>query len=176
MSESEKVGYVSDSLTSLKSVGEAAHKAGDALQGIGADALSAATETIHDAQGRAMNLGSDIAKQAASVAESQKDGVADRLEGVAGIFNRSGEELREKEELLALVIDRGADEMTKLAKSLRSNDFKSLFEDLQSLARRQPALFMGTSVAAGFALTRVGRSVVVGAAAEPTSGPPEAPK
>jgi hypothetical protein len=176
MSASEKTGYVSDSLTSLKSVGEAAHKAGDALQGAGADALSKATETVRDAQGRAIDLGSDIAKQAVSIAETQKDGIADRLEGVASTFHRSGDELREKEEWLALVIDRGANEMAKLANSLRSSDFKSLFEDLQSFARRQPALFMGTSVAAGFALARVGKTAVVGASTEPTSGPPEVPK
>ena len=72
MSESEKTGYVSDSLTSLKSVGEAAHKAGDAFQAAAADALSKATETVRDAQGRAIDLGSDIAKQAVTIAETQK--------------------------------------------------------------------------------------------------------
>lgn len=44
--------------------------------------------------------------------------------------------------------------------SLRSNDLKSLMGDLASLARRQPALFVGATMAAGFALTRVGRLAV----------------
>jgi hypothetical protein len=34
---------------------------------------------------------------------------------------------------------------------------------LQDLARRQPALFAGASLAAGFALARVGRVAVAGA-------------
>ncbi len=172
MSESEKADYVGDSLQGLKSVGDAAHKAGDALQGIGADVLSKATETINDAQVRSTHLGSDIAKQAEAIAETQKDGIADRLEGVAGAFYRSGQDLREKEAWLAQVLDKGADEMTSFAATLRSNDFNSLVGNLQNLARRQPALFMGASVAAGFALARVGRLAVVGASSEGTAADP----
>ena len=158
MSESEKADYVGDSLRGLKSVGAAAHEAGDALQGIGAEVLSRATETVSDAQTRSANLSTDIAKQAETIAETQKDGIADRLESVAGALHRSGQDLREKEAWLAQLIDKGADEMTSFATTLRANDFNSLVGNLQSLARRQPALFMGASVAAGFALARVGTS------------------
>ena len=176
MSESEKADYVGDSFNSLKSVGDAAHKAGDALQGIGADVLSKASETVHDAQLRSTNLGSDIAKQAEAIAETQKDGIADRLEGVAGALHRSGQDLREKEAWLAQLIDKSADEMTSFAATLRSNDFNSLLGNMQRLARRQPALFMGASVAAGFALARVGRIAVVAASSEGTADSAEAPK
>ena len=176
MSDTEKPEYVGDSLKGLKSVGDAAHRTGDALQSIGVDALSKASETIHDAQARSVNLGSDIAKQAEVIAETQKDGIADRLEGVADAFLRSGEALRDKEDWLAQLIDRGADELTDFAKTLRSNDFKALLGNLQNLGRRQPALFMGASVAAGFALARVGRLAVVGASSEGSADPVEAPK
>jgi hypothetical protein len=174
MSESEKADYVGDSLRGLKSVGDAAHKAGGALQGIGADVLSKATETVHDAQARSTNLGSDIAKQAEVVAETQRDGIADRLEGVAGALHRSAQDLREKEAWLAQLMDKGADEMTSFATTLRTSDFNSLVGNLQNLARRQPALFMGASVAAGFALARVGRLAVVGPSTEPNADPGEA--
>jgi hypothetical protein len=176
MSGSEKADYVGDSLKGLKSVGDAAHKAGDALQGIGADVLSKATDTVHDAQVRSTNLGSDIAKQAEVIAETQKDGIAERFEGVAGVLHRSSQDLREKEAWLAQLIDKSADEMTSFATTLRANDFNSLLGSLQNLARRQPALFMGASVAAGFALARVGRTAVAGTSSEGTAGPAEAPK
>ena len=176
MSGTEKADYVGDSLRTMNSVGDAAYQAGGALQSMGTDALSKATETVADAQSRSMELGSDIAKQVEAIAETQKDNVADRLEGVAEAFHRSSQQLREKELWLAQVIDQSADEMTSLATSLRSSDLKGLLNDLQNLGRRQPALFMGASVAAGFALARVGRVAVVAASSAGTAGPAEAPK
>jgi len=176
MSESDKADYVGESVKALRTVGDAAHRAGDAVQSVGADALSKATETFHDAQARSTDLGSDIAEQVGAIGETQKDGIAERLEGVAGVLHRSGEELGEKEAWLAQFIERGADELTGFAKTLRSNNLKSLLGNIEGLGRRQPALFMGASVAAGFALARVGRIAVTGTSSEVTADTVEAPE
>ena len=176
MSDPKMAEYVGDSIESMKSVGDAAQKAEGALHGIGADVLSKATGTAHDAQARSTKLVSDMAEQAEAMAETEKSSIADRLEGVADAFNHSGEALRGKEDWLAQLIDRGAGELTAFAQTLRSNDVKALLLNLQNLGRRQPALFMGASVAAGFALARVGRVAVVRASTEVASDPVDAPK
>jgi hypothetical protein len=176
MTESRERDYVDAGLSSLRSVSDAAQKAGSAAQGIGSDALAKAAETAHDVQTRASELGTELASEAASLASVKKNSLAERLDDVADAFGRSGEVLQGKEDWLAHLIEQCSEEMKEVATSLRSNDFNSVFGNLQNLARRQPALFMGTSVAAGFALARVGRIAVAGTASEKSPGASEVPK
>ena len=53
-------------------------------------------------------------------------------------------------------------ELGSLASTLRTNDLQGLLGNLQDLARRQPAVFVGASLAAGFAMVRVGKVAVSG--------------
>ena len=91
------------------------------------------------------------------MAEGHKQDVAGYLDDVAQAVHRSGEQLEGHQDWIAHVVERGADELGALANTLRTNDLQSLLGELGSLARRQPALFVGASMAAGFALARVGR-------------------
>ena len=100
---------------------------------------------------------------ASSVAEDQKQNVAGYLDDVAKAVHRSGEQLEGHQDWIAHMVERGADELGVLANTLRTNDLQSLLGELGSLARRQPALFVGASMAAGFALARVGRIAATGA-------------
>jgi hypothetical protein len=94
----------------------------------------------------------------ADKAEEQKDGVADRIGAIADRAHSTADELRDREAWLAGLIDRGARELDEFADAVRHRDIASLWNSLESFARRQPALFMGAAVAAGFALTRVARA------------------
>ena len=102
-------------------------------------------------------------EQALSAVESQKESLADRIEDVAKAVHRSSEQLEGHQDFVAHLVERGAAELGILANTLRSNDLRGLLGNLQDLAQRQPALFAGASLAAGFALARVGKVAVAGA-------------
>jgi hypothetical protein len=151
-------------LGDFQAMGDAARQTGQQARQAGADALDQARDVARDAKTRATSAMNMVGEQAGSAAETQKANLADRLEDVAKAVHRSGEQLEGHQDWVAELVERGADELNTLATTLRSNDLQSLLGDLGSLARRQPALFVGASMAAGFALTRVGRLAVSGAA------------
>src|SRR5512132_3377035 len=63
-------------------------------------------------------------------------------------------DLRAQEAWLGNLLGRGADELASIAEEMRRNDVAGLLGSVEVFARRQPALFMGATVALGFALTR----------------------
>ena len=147
-----------------------ARAAGEAVRQVGDQALRAGTDALSQAQGVAQSAASQGAAlagsardQALSAVEARKGDLADRLEDVARAVHRSGEQLEGHQDLAARLVERGAAELGVLANTLRSNDLRGLLGNLQDLAQRQPALFAGASLAAGFALARVGKVAVAGA-------------
>ena len=74
-------------------------------------------------------------------------------------MHKSGEQFAGQQDWVAGAIERGAVELGSLATSLRQNDVASLFGQAKSIAQRQPALFIGAALAAGFAGARLGKSV-----------------
>ena len=63
-------------------------------------------------------------------------------------------DLRDQEAWLGNLLGRGADELAGIAEEIRRNDVPGLLGSVEVFARRQPALFMGATVALGFALSR----------------------
>ncbi|MGE0221737.1 MAG: hypothetical protein AB7F35_09880 [Acetobacteraceae bacterium] len=127
-------------------------------------AASHAADQAKDAASKAhaegASLAGDAKQRVSEQATAGKDGVADRLEEVAKAVHRSGEQLEGQQDWVAHMIERGADELSSLAHTLRNNDLRSLVGSVEDLGRRQPALFLGASIAAGFALVRFGRVAV----------------
>ena len=113
-----------------------------------------------DAAGSALGQAKD---QALGAAEDKKEGIADRIDDVAKAVHRSGEQFEGKQDWIAHAIEQGAAELSALADTLRDNDIMSLAGKVQSLAKRQPALFISASLAAGFAVARLGKVVVADA-------------
>ncbi len=179
MSDSRNTDAVGRNAADLKAMGDAARQVGDRAAQAGTDAVQQARAVAGDAQARATSLLDDVTEKAGSLAESQKQNVAGYLDDVAKAVHRSGEQLEGHQDWVAHMVERGAAELSVLANTLRTNDLQSLMGDLGSLARRQPALFVGASMAAGFALARVGRLAATGAAASaaqpPANGPMEQP-
>lgn len=151
---SQAVGKV---LGDAQAVGEAAQKVGQQARQAGSDAIGQAKDVAHDAKERASSVAGAIGDKAASMAEEQKSHLADKLEDVAKAVHRSGEQLEGHQDFVAHLVERGAAELSVVASTLRRNDLQGLLSEVGSLARRQPALFIGASMVAGFALTRVGR-------------------
>ena len=159
----------------FQAIGDAARQTGEQARKAGSDALDQARDVAHEATSRASSALGAIGDQASSVAEAQKANLADRIEGVAKAVHKSGEQLEGQSDWVAKLVEQGADELTALASTLRSNDLQSLLGDLGSLAQRQPARFVGASMAAGFALTRIGRLAVSGSSSAPADLPQAAP-
>lgn len=162
MSDTNGSGAVGKSMADLQSVGDAARKVGDQARQAGADAVSHAVDAAHDAQARASSLVGAIGDQVTSTVDAQKNSLADRLQDVAQAVHKSGEQLEGHQDWIAHLVEQGAEELTSLAGTLRTNDLQSLLGNFGELAKRKPALFVGASMAAGFALARVGRIAVTG--------------
>ena len=76
--------------------------------------------------------------------------------------HRSGEQFEGRQDWIASAVGRGAAELNTLAGAIRSKDLSELASEAQAFARRQPALFMGAALAAGFAVARLGKVVAGG--------------
>jgi hypothetical protein len=169
MSDTNRTEAVGKVAGDFQAIGDAARQTGEQARQAGADALDQARNVAQEATSRATSALGTLGEQASSVGETQKANLAERIEDVAKAVHKSGEQLEGHQDWIAKLVEQGADELSALATTLRSNDLQSLLGDLDRLARRQPALFVGASMAAGFALTRIGRLAVSGTAATATS-------
>ena len=135
--------------------------------GAGVDRLASATasakDTVGEAAGQAKEQASSLVGQvqdkALAAANEQKEGLAGRIDDLAQAVHKSGAQFTGQQDWIASAIERGATELSSLASALRENDLSGLLTQVKSLARRQPALFVGASLAAGFAVARLGKLV-----------------
>lgn len=149
----------------------------EAAQTMAGRAGEHAKDLAREARDRGASLAGDATDRVRREAGARKDQTADRIEGVADALRRSGEQMQDHEAWLAGLVEQGAGELSSLAGTLRSNDFRALFDRVQRMAHEQPALFVGASMAAGFALVRLGRVAASGAAtaAPRAAAPPAGP-
>ena len=104
--------------------------------------------------GEVRGLGSTIKQGLTDQVERRKNGIADRLSVVAERVEQTAGDLRGQEAWLGSLLGRGASELQGIADEIRRNDVPGILGSAEVFARRQPALFMGATVALGFALTR----------------------
>ena len=148
---------IGDNLADLQEIGTAAKQVGARAGQAGSDAVGQARDVAHEAQARGASLAGAIGERATGFADEQKGELADKIENMAKAVHKSGEQLEGQQDWIAHQVERGAAELSILADTLRTNDLQTLFGNLSSLAQRQPALFVGASIAAGFAISRVGK-------------------
>lgn len=75
---------------------------------------------------------------------------ADRINGIAGAFRRTSENLRsEQQDRLANLTDTLAEQVDRFSSYLRNHDLGALRDDVENLARRQPAVAIGAALALG---------------------------
>jgi len=131
--------------------GGIADQAKGAAQDVAREAQAAGSSVRREVSG----LGSTIKQGLSDQVERQRDGIADRLNVVAERVQQTAGDLREHEAWLGNLLGRGAAELQSIADEIRRNDVPGILGSVEVFARRQPALFMGATVALGFALTRV---------------------
>jgi len=173
MSDRSGGDAVGKSLADLQAVGETARQFGGQAGAAGAQAVGQAQDVAHEARAKAASVADVVTEKVSATAQAHKDSLAGRLEDVAAAVHRSGEQLEGHQDELARLVERGADELAALAGALRTQDLRSLLGNLEDFSRRQPALFVGATLAAGFALTRLGRVAVAGGSASDLPQLPE---
>ena len=145
------------SASSLPSLPQAFPSGG--LPSLSAPVADQAKAIAGQAADKTSSLIGQVKEQAASAAEGHKAGLADKVDELASAVHKSGEQFSGQQDWIAGAIERGAAELSTLAKSLRENDVNALLGQVRSFARQQPAVFIGASLAAGFALARFGKIV-----------------
>ena len=107
----------------------------------------------------ASSLADQARQKLTGTMDNQKGTAADFIAQLAQRVQKSGQQFEGQQDWIASAIGRGAAELDTLAESLRAKDMGELVQEVQSFARRQPALFIGATLVAGFAVARVGKIV-----------------
>jgi ElaB/YqjD/DUF883 family membrane-anchored ribosome-binding protein len=91
-----------------------------------------------------------VRDSAASSLTDSRNKAADSMGSIAGAVRSTGDRLRsENQASVANLTDSLADQVERLSSYLRSRDLSGVREDLESFARRQPAVAIGVALAVG---------------------------
>jgi hypothetical protein len=91
-----------------------------------------------------------VRERAAAQLNTQKDRATDGVGNVVQVVRNATRELRDQHhETMAEYIDRTVEQVERFSSRLKNKDVKELVQDAQTLARRQPAIFIGSAFALG---------------------------
>jgi hypothetical protein len=85
-----------------------------------------------------------------SQADRQMERAAGGLDSVAGALEQAARQLGNQQMGLDQYVDSAASQVRALSGYLRSNDVGEVIDDVEDVARRQPALFIGGAFVLGF--------------------------
>lgn len=126
----------------------------------GSDTARQAKETANRAKEKvrqqAQGWAEDAKNRGRQMLDRQKGTAADQLTGIARALHQSADQCMSSEDQrqAGRVIEQAASGLDRLADTLRSRDVDAMIDQATSLMRRQPALFVGGTVVAGFMLSR----------------------
>jgi hypothetical protein len=111
-------------------------------------------ETAGQSKERVQEQVGSVATQAQDQVKSrlatQKDSAAESLSGVAQALRQTGQQLRDQNQSAPVgLLDEAAAQVERLSGYLQGNDLNRLVGDIESFARRQPALFLGGAFLVG---------------------------
>lgn len=122
-----------------------------------ADAAHDATQRVKDAAGGAIN---DVKNAAMQGVEDARSKAGDMGHTTASRFRELAGQVEGEMPWLSGAFAKSADGLDGLTDSLTRGDMSQSINGLSDFARRQPAIFLGASVALGFALARVGKTAL----------------
>lgn len=93
-------------------------------------------------------------------AQASGQKLADNAQGVAASLRRAADDVQGEQAWLGAALRKSADGLEHATRSLAGGDINRALNDLNGFARRQPAVFLGASLALGFALARVGKTAI----------------
>jgi hypothetical protein len=136
-----------------------AQNLGDQAMAAGRDmaerARDVASSTADALKTQAADLASEGRDKLMEKAQEQKRAGADYLAGVAEAIRRAAGEFEKEVPFAGGYIRTAAAEVDHVADTVRDGDFSKLMTQTQDFARRQPTLFVGLSMLAGFGVARL---------------------
>lgn len=91
-----------------------------------------------------------VRETASAQLASQKDRATDGLGSVVQAVRQSTQQLRDQQhDTLAQYVEQAANHLERFSQGLKNKDINELLTDAQQMARRQPALFIGSAFAIG---------------------------
>jgi hypothetical protein len=115
------------------------------------DTAKTATDAIRQ---QAAQFAGEVGRELGKTGESQKARGVDALKRFARAIDSAARELEPQSAVVAGAVHEAARKVDGLSDNLSNRDVNELIESAAQLARAQPVLFLGGSVAAGFALAR----------------------
>ena len=124
----------------------------------GAPADVSLQETASTATGalrkQASRLAQDVGQELSKTSESQKERGVEALREIARAIDGAADQLQEPVPTIARSVHEVARRINGFSDNLADRNVNELIDQAAQLARAQPALFVGGSVVAGFALAR----------------------
>ena len=114
--------------------------------------LGQAAQTVKQQASRAAEMAK---KKGETLLNDQKDMAAHKVEELVGALRSTGDHLQQESyPQIAEYVQSAAQRVEQFAQALRERDVNAAMDDMRSLARHQPALFIGGAVALGFLAAR----------------------
>lgn len=106
----------------------------------------------------------EVADKAKSAAQKAVDQGKERVErsamSASSVLRRAADESDAENAWLGSALRKTADGIENAARSITDGDLSTVVDQLNDFARRQPALFLGASLALGFAVARIGKTAM----------------
>ena len=147
--------------TGMGSTGMAgsASRSSDDLRNQSQDVKAQAKEKAGEMADRAQQKTREMADQASSRADEQKQRAVSGLGGVQEALNQTSNSLREQnQDAMAGYVDMAAHQVERVSEYLSNRSVGDLMHDVERIARREPALFLGGAVLLGLVGARFFKS------------------
>jgi hypothetical protein len=126
-----------------------------AVEDAAQEAKDTATDLVGTVREEARRLGNEASDRAQAVLRAQREAIADEVGSLASALQSTSKDLdREDHPLIAGCFDQAARSAESWSRMLRERNMGELVDEASSFARRQPAIFLGGAMAAGFLLAR----------------------
>jgi hypothetical protein len=128
------------------------------------DAIGTVKDTAREAvagiKDGVREIGQKVKDQARGIMDDAQAKAAEQSRTAAHTLRDAAGGLNGELPWMKTALDKTADGFEHLTSALNRGDVGQALNAMSDFARRQPALFMGLSVAAGFALARVGKTAL----------------
>jgi len=117
---------------------------------MGGAATSKAREGAEQLKNKALERVGDVRERA----YSQREQIADRVRRVSSAVRSAGDQLREQDERAAQLADMASQRIDRAAQYVSTLEPQQIVHDVESFARRRPAVFFGGAFLLGLAAAR----------------------
>lgn len=122
---------------------------------VGSEAETRARNVAEQTRGQAERIAREATEAGRDIMDRQRASVAAELEAIVKALKKAADAFHdEHQDSIADYTRRAADGLSRLSHDLRDKDLDTLIDNVNDYARRQPGVFLGGAVAAGFLLSR----------------------